>query len=335
MGISARILSAFILICTLSNSVNANDVITIKMSILAPEGSAWVNEFKNMNEELKKTINGRVQFKIYPGGIMGDDDVVLRKVRVGQLDGACLTSRGMYKIYPDFRVLTLPGLFKSDAEIDHVIRELTPDIVKAYQDLGFMTLGITGVGFTFMYSQKDIQNTDDLKRSKAWLWENDPVMQALYTEANVTPISLGVGDVLTALQTGLLDTVFNTPTGMLSLQWFSKINYMTDLPLSYAFGGFLVSEKSWQRIPDDCKDIIRETVNRHMNQLTDQIRIEDKRAIEVITGRGVKLSSPSPDFRQSVEGFAGKTRQKLTQEGSSSQFIEKINQILSEMPRSN
>mgnify|MGYP000932187181 CR=1 FL=1 len=308
----------------------AESSVVLKMSILAPEGSAWVNQFKSMNEELQKAIGGQVQFKIYPGGIMGDDDVVLRKIRVGQLDGACLTSRGLYKIYPDFRVLTLPGVFRSDSEIDVLLQKLTPDLIKSYQDLGFETLGFTGVGFTYLYSQKDIRNTDDLKKSKAWLWENDPVMKALYAAADVTPVSLGVGDVMTALQTGLLDTVFNTPTGILSLQWFSKINYMSDLPLSYSFGGFLISDKAWQRVPENLREPVREIVSRHMKNITDQIRLEDQRAIEVIKGRGVQMTTPSEDFRKNVESISADARKTLIDSDSSKILLEKIITIVGE-----
>ncbi len=311
--------------------VAAESACVLKMSILAPDGSAWVNEFKSMNEELMKAIDGQVQFKIYPGGIMGDDDVVLRKIRVGQLDGACLTSRGLYKIYPDFRVLTLPGLFRSDSEIDALIQQLAPDLNKTYRDLGFEALGFTGVGFTYMYSQKDIQNTDDLKKSKAWLWENDPVMKALYRAADVTPVSLGVGDVMTALQTGLLDTVFNTPTGILSLQWFTKVSYMSDLPLSYSFGGFLLSEKAWQRVPENLRETVREIVSRHMKNITDQIRIEDQRAIEVIKGRGVQIRAISDDFRKNIEVITASARQSLIDGDSSKMLLDRINGIVGEL----
>ncbi|MBN1356084.1 TRAP transporter substrate-binding protein DctP [bacterium] len=290
--------------------VSTNDI-TLKIATIAPDGSPWIKEFQKMAEEVRDLTGGQVKFKIYPGGILGDDDVVIRKIRVGQLDGAMLTGGGLSSIYDGFRAFALPRMFFDIVEVDHALQKLRPDLATEFRKAGYEPLGFAGIGFTYMFTRQPMPNASALKKAKAWLLENDPVMKAIYQVAGVTPVSVGIGDVMTALQTGLLDCVFNTPSGVLALQWFTKVNIMTDIPLTYSIGGFLVSSKSWNKIPEGNQRIVQERVSTHLEQITANGRKEDERALSIISQRGVEIQKPTPELRMDFERISKSVRLSL------------------------
>jgi TRAP-type transport system periplasmic protein len=308
----------------------AQKPITLKISTLAPEGSPWVNEFQALNKEVQELSGNRLKFKIYPGGILGNDDVIIRKIRVGQLDGATFTSIGLCKIFKDFQALTLPRLFNNTSEVDHIIGKLQPDMQRIFRDSGYEPLGFTGLGFTYMFTQKEIPNAKAMKSTKAWLLENDPVMKAIYKAAGVTPISVSIGDVMTALQTGLLDTVFNTPSGLLALQWFTKVDNMIDVPLTYSLGGFLVSNRAWNKLPEDLQTIVRDQVNIHLENITRNSRNEDQRALEIMVQRGLVIKTPSAELMTDFSTISKTARNSLVGKEVTPEMFEKINTLLSE-----
>jgi len=287
------------------------ETVRIKLATLAPEGSIWLEEINELNRSLDEQTGNRIRFKVYPGGIMGDDDVVLRKMRVGQLDGALFTTGALAKINPQLHALAFPGLFTSFEEVDRYLETGTPMIRQLLKDEGYEIIGLMGLGFTYMFTRETIEDADDMSRAKAWLWDNDIIMKTMYDHAGITPVSIGISDVMTALQTGLLDTVFNTPTGILSLQWFNRVDRMIDIPLTHAFGSFLLTRRGWSKVPDDLKPMVRKLVEKHAAEITRKTREEDQKARKVLRDRGLQIQSPSGPliqtfkkiFRQSVESL--------------------------------
>jgi len=323
--ISILLIFAF---CMLNTSSISAKTITLKLATMAPEGSIWMQEIDTLNADLEKATGGKVKFKVYPGGIMGGDDVVFRKIRVGQLDGALVTTNGLSKLNEDFYLLTWPGLFKSYDEVDYFLREQSGFFNEHLQDKDFEALGVMSLGFTYTYTSLSIQNFDDMKQAKAWLWDNDPVMTTMYSQLGVTPVSVGIGDVMTALQTGLLNTVFNTPTGIVSLQWFTRINQMIDLPLTHSFGAFVLKTKSWNKIPQELQPIVRELVQSHAREITQKTRIEDDKARTVISSKGVSITEPSKALSDSLSNVFDKAIADLLRNSDNPGLYHSLNKEL-------
>ncbi|MBN1552632.1 TRAP transporter substrate-binding protein DctP [bacterium] len=311
-------------------SAENTDPIVLKIATLAPEGSVWWKELQMMNEEVQSKSDGRLKFVIYPGGTMGDDGTVLYKLYSGQLDGASFTGNGLMRIYKDFAALTLPQMFQTHAEVDYVLSQMDQELKSAFKKQGYEVLGFTGIGFTYVFSKNPITSAQEFQKSKAWLYENDPIMKALFKAAKVTPIPLGVGDVMTALQTGLVDTVFNTPTGILAMQWFTKVNTMTDIPLTHAFGAFLISNKSWEKLPEDLQSLILAQVQKHLDKITDQNRKEDKRALEIISERGVTIVEPTEKLQSDFQDISAKAIKSLTNATVSQKMVTRIESLVNE-----
>lgn len=327
-GVCAISIMLILAFCLLNPSTVCAKTTTLKLATMAPEGSIWMQEIDSLNASLEKATGGKVKFKVYPGGIMGGDDVVFRKIRVGQLDGALITTNGLAKLNQDFYLLTWPGLFKNYDEVDYFLRTQSGFFNDRLHDKEFEALGVMSLGFTYTYTSLSIQSFDEMKQAKAWLWDNDPVMTAMYSQLGVTPVSVGIGDVMTALQTGLLNTVFNTPTGIVSLQWFTRIKQMIDLPLTHSFGAFVLKTQSWNKIPEDLQPVVRELVQTHAREITRKTRAEDDKARTVMSDKGVTISEPSKSLSDNLSIVFDKAINDLLQNSDNPGLYHSLNKDL-------
>jgi TRAP-type C4-dicarboxylate transport system substrate-binding protein len=261
---------------------------TLKFATLAPEGSAWMNTFEQVKKEVLAATGGRLQMKVYPGGVLGEEKDVLYKIKVGQVDGAGFIGYGIGKICPDARALMVPFMFDNYEEVDSAFGKMTPYLEEHCLQNGFVALGWTEIGFSYLYSTQPVRSVEDLKRAKPWSIPNEQLLTELFKAGNISTIPVPVSDVLTALQTGLIETFFSPPLAAVAMQWYSKVKYWNDLRLAYTFGGLFVSKKSWDKLPEDIKSKVLEICHRRMKELTLQVRKSNEDAIKVIASSGVQ-----------------------------------------------
>ena len=247
----ASILTFFTLFCFLINGqlAQAAPKYLFKTASIAPKGSVWVDQFEKFSKEISDKTGGEVSFRIYPGGVMGDDLAMYRKMRVGQLHGGGFTMTGISTYIPDFRVMAIPFLFDSYGEIDHVRKGLLPTFKQQFRAKGLELISLTEVGFIYAMSTTPIDNLKDFQQSKNWIPTGDPISETYLNNLNITPVQLTIPDVLSSLQSGLIDTVYNSLYGSIVLQWFTKANYIVNLPYGYAYGVFAVDHKKFAKLP--------------------------------------------------------------------------------------
>ncbi len=293
---------------------------TIKVATLAPDGSTWMDIFHEMNAEVYEKTGQKVKFKVYPGGVLGSESDVIRKIRVGQVHGSAFTGSGLTEIYPDLRAMGLPLLFQTHQEFNYVLDKLQPRLEEEFGKKGYVILGWPQLGFTYCFSRKEIRSVEDLRKAKPWMWGNDPIMSTVFKEARVNPVSVDVGDVLTGLQTGLLDTAFNTPLGVIALQWFTRLETMTDLPLTYSTGGLLVTKKSFGKMPANLQQMVKDICEKHIDRLSRETRKEDKEAIEVFKKEGIRVIQPTKEGLQQFRELSSQVEKKLRGKDFSAEF---------------
>ncbi len=326
---------AFLIIALLGlpmqDSASAQEKVTIKIATLAPGGGDWMSHFRKAMKEIKQKTDGRVSVKIYPGGIMGNDATVLRKMRIGQLDGASFTAGGIASIYPDFQVLSIPLLFRNYKEVDYVRTKIDSIIMKNLEKKGYVPIFIADAGFVYMMSNKPISNLSSLKGIKVWIPEGDPIGRTVFELAGVPPIPLPITDVLTGMQTGLIDTVSSTPSGAMLLQWHSKVKYLTDIPILYAYGSLILSKKGYQKIPEKDRQIVREVIQEKMTKLSKSIRDYNVKSLEMLKQLGIKFITVTEKDRAEMEVFGEKVRGSLLDQNLfSKEIILTIKKTLSE-----
>jgi len=279
------------------HSAQAKAKYLFKIASLAPEGSVWASRFDDYAREVGEKTGGEVAFRVYAGGVMGDDRAMYRKMRIGQLQGGGFTMTGISEVVPDFRVLGIPFLFRSYDEVDQVIAGLFPKFQKEFNDSGLELQAMSEVGFIYTMSTKPMTSIDDLRHAKAWAPENDPVSQAFLKTIGISPIPLTIPDVLSSLQTGLIDTVFNSFYGSIVMQWFTKTSYITDAPFGYAYGGLVFSKSAFDKMPPAYADICRELAKKHFAKLLADTRKSNAEALVTLKKNGIKLVSiPESDL---------------------------------------
>lgn len=284
----------------------------LKIATVAPEGTTWMQVMREIDAAVRKETGNAVGFKIYAGGVQGDEMVVLRKVRSGQLHGGGLTGRGLGSIAPALRVMELPFLISSYAQVDQVRSTLNPRFEAIVHDAGYTVLGWADVGFVYVFSRQPIPDQASLKTAKMWLWEGDPLAEALFRAVGIVPVPLAITDVMTSLQTRLVDGVYSSPLGCLSLQWFSRVAYYTDMPLTFATGAVVVSNAAWESVPAQHRATVQRICAEKLAALSGRARQEDAEALVQIEKNGVRKVPVSAAERARFEAIGRSVWQEET-----------------------
>jgi TRAP-type transport system periplasmic protein len=266
----------------------------IKLATLAPENSSLMHVFNEMNTELLKETGGKVGFKIFAGFVLGDEEDVLRKLRVGMVHAAAFTSSALTDVNHDLRALLVPFLFDNYQEVDHVMGKLEPDLKRVFSERGFEVLGWPELGFLYFMSTTPISSLNDVKGKKVWGKSNAPMLQAIMEKIGVSMVAINAPDVLMALQTNLVEVVYNSPYYALITQWYTQIKYLTDTPVTYVAGVLVMDKKFYAKIPAPLQETLQKVSARHLKRLVEQTRKDNAEALEIIYKRGVKKVTPDP-----------------------------------------
>ena len=309
-------------------ALGAEKPFLIKIGTLAPEGSSWVKAFNTINAEVMKKTGNTVQLKIYAGGVLGDEMDMLRKLKIGQIQGVALTSAGLSSLFREMDVLQVPFLFQSYEEVDAISKKIDPFLRKGFEDNGYVLLGWSEAGFVYLMSTVPVASVADLKKHKVWIWEDSPMSKAIFDEAGVKAIPLTIPDVLVGLQTGLVEVVYAPPSGAISLQWFTKIKYLTDVPLIYLAGGVVVKKDIFKQIPQPSQNFILESFQQRQDQLKTITRNENREAIKVMVKNGVKIITPSKDQIEEYKRLSNRAMGHIGGQTFSKKVLDEVTSLL-------
>ena len=299
------------LLASLLLSSSASQALDLKIATLAPDGTAWMQELRKGAEEITRRTDGRVAFKFYPGGSMGSDRGVLRKIRAGQLHGGMLTAGALSEIYPDTQLYTLPFLFHSYEELDYVRARMDKTIAQGIEAHNFVTFGFSDGGFAYLMSNSPIRRVDDLKGHKIWVPEGDDISRAMFETLGVSAIPLPLTDVLTGLQTGLITTLGSSLGGAIALQWHTKVKYVADVPVIYLYGLLAWEKKVYARLSAPDQTVVREVMERVFTGLNRQNRLDERNAREALRRQGIEFLALAPEELTRLRAAADQTIERL------------------------
>ena len=295
--------------------------VVLKIATLPPEGSGWMIAMREGAKEIAQKTDNRVRFKFYPGGIMGDDKAVLRKIRIGQLHGGILTSGSLSKYYHDILVYNLPMVFKSFGEVDYVRKRMDRLIIDGLEKGGFVIFGLADGGFAYLMSTTPVKNNDDVRKNKVWIPENDEFGLATFKIMGSTPIPLPLAEVRTALQTGLINTVTASAIGAIALQWYTQVNYITDTPLMYVCGLLAIDKKAFKKISLSDQQVVRNVMSRIYRQFDRENRKDNIKALEALRKQGIKFVMPDDKTLEEWKELALEVTGNVIDSGRISQEI--------------
>ncbi|MFW5969760.1 MAG: TRAP transporter substrate-binding protein DctP [Halofilum sp. (in: g-proteobacteria)] len=289
---------------------------TLKIATAVPAGTAFVKELRKAGDTIAERTDGRVELKLFPGGVMGNDEAVLRKIRIGQLHGAVITANTLKKIHPDAQVYSLPFVFRDRGEVEYVRERIDPVIRERIRSEGFVVTGISEGGFTYLFSKDPIDSVDDLGDARVWVPQGDEITGRMFDSAGSQTVSLPLSDVYTSLETGMIDTVAINPSGAIALQWHTGVSHFTNAPLLFLVGMMVVDERALEKLDEADRETVQEILEDTFKRL-DEITAEDNReALEALESRGISAVEPArpPDERE-WESIARETLRSLEEEG--------------------
>lgn len=268
---------------------------TFKIATIAPDGLSFMKKVRAATKLIESETQGRVKFKIYPGGVQGDDQTVLRKIKIGQLHGGMVAAGSLTKFYPDLQVYNLPLSFRSYAEVDYVRQYLDSVIIKGLKEAGMVTFGLTETGFAYILSNTPVKSLADVLKLKAWVPDSDPTVLNLIRSFGISPIPLKFADVLPGLQTGLIDAVASPPVIVIAMQWHDQLKYLTELPIMYIYSLLMLDRKAFNQISNADQGTVEVILSRVFAEIGRENREDNVSAYNVLLDRQIEVVSPSAE----------------------------------------
>ena len=280
-----------ILVIILFLSIGFSRKTVIKLATLAPEGSEWHGMLLSMGQEWKKATKKSVNLRVYPGGIIGDERDMVRKMRIGQIHAAAITTEGLTEIVPEFSAYYVPLAFQDSEDIMAVTESLLPDLEKKLEDQGFKLLHLGELGWAYWFTSKPIKTPSDLKAMKIFTWAGDFKWERLWEKAGYNPVPLASVDILSGLQTGLINSFSTIPLYALSQQSFGIANHMLDLKWGILMAGIVIDKRVWQKISKKYQENLIGITKSIQNKQKNLNKNAEQESIKAMQEYGLKVHS--------------------------------------------
>jgi len=309
--------------------------VVVKIGSPAPAGSPWDKALKKIASGWKSATGGQVQMKIYPGGIAGDEPDMIRKMRFNSLQGAALTSIGLNLIAPDVMSLSIPFLIRDDDEFNYVLSKVEPVLLERMEKEGFRVVTWTMAGWVYFFSKKPATTPGQLKQMKLAAGEENPTNEQAWKSLGFDILQVPIHEVLPALNSGMIEACYIVPLGAAAYQWFGIANHMMDLPISPVLGSIVVSNKTWNRIPEKYHEELIEIADEAAEELYYETLDLEKDAIKIMLENGLIINNVSDrdkqiwwtEFQKGFDLVVGKT--------FSRDFYDRITSLVKQYRRAN
>ena len=334
--IFTAVLMAMISPCGNCHAAEQEAKVVIKMAAIAPKGSNIANVFEEIGKQVWEKTNHEVAFKIYWGGVQGDEKDVLRKMRLGQLQGGGFMGATLGTIVPEVRVTEIPYVFWNSGEVDYVRSQLESSMTKQFADKGFVVLGWMDLGFIYSFSKVPITSLEVARKQKWWTMEGEPMGRAMFDALGISPISLSLSDVATALSTNLIDCAPSTTFGAVAFRWYTRFKYMDGFPSTSILGATLINKDIWDKISPGSQKIILDIARKEHEKIVSTIRQDNAKSLALLKKSGVRVvrsdegSAKDGDY---ILAAAKKVREGLVGKLYSQELLDRTFALLAEYRR--
>lgn len=294
MIIFRKFLLAAFIFCLMSQLIWARKIV-IKMATLAPEGTEWHGLLVELGQQWKVVTDGDVRLRIYPGGVVGDERDMIRKMRIGQIHGAAISNEGMTEINPYFTTFYMPMMYQSYDEVDFVRDRLSNELLNKTEENGFKILTMVDVGWAYWFSTEPIYTPDDLKNNKIFIWAGDYKSAQLYEKHGYQPVPLAMTDVLSGLQTGLITSLGFNPLYALAQQLFGIADNMLDMKWGNLTAAIIIDLKTWNKIKPEYQESMLSVAKSIGDGFQQKNRYDSDKSVEVMKKYGLKVNTPTPE----------------------------------------
>lgn len=281
--------------------------VTLKLGTLAPDGSAWHNLLKEMAADWKKISGGKVNLRIYAGGVAGNEGDMVKKLHIGQLHAAAITVIGLHDIDSASQAISTPGMINTDNEWSCVFEKLAPYFDKRLADKGFVVLAWGDTGWVNIYSKRDGKVPADFKGMKMFAWAGDPHSVKAWEVAGFQPVVISATDMLPSLSTGMIEGFANSPIMAMTARWYEQAPNMVDAKWGRLPGATIIKKDVWEKIPEDIRPKLLESARRTGKKIDAAVAQMSADAINAMKKNGLKVHSLNDAQKAEWQKLAEKT----------------------------
>jgi len=292
-----RIILAVLLIFLVS-PLFAQRKITIKMASPIPESTPWGRFLNQMASDWKKITNGEVDLIIYHNGVAGTESDVVRSLKLNQLQGAVLSTLGLYEISPEIMTLSCPFLIRSDNELDLVLAEVIGGLEEKINSKGYFTLAWARVGWVKFFSKSPVFVPADLKKQRLGANADQAELNHVFKAMGFQVVPVERNDILIALSSNMVEAVFQSPVAVGSTQAFGLAKNMASLNVAPFLGGLIFNQRTWRSIPDKYKPQMIDAVRKNEARLDLEVRRLEDDMIKTMGNYGLKVNQLDPQQEQ-------------------------------------
>jgi TRAP-type C4-dicarboxylate transport system substrate-binding protein len=309
--------------------------LTIKIGSSAPKRSPWDRALEELSRKWSAITNGLVKLKIYPGGIAGNEEDMIRKTRMGILGGAVITNRGFINLDPDIYALNVPFLITSEGELNYVLEKMNPTFEKTIEKKGFKVIIMFMAGWIHFFSKKPVNYPDDLKRHKLAFTTGEPEMAQAWKKSGYQIVPTDLKDLLMALQSGMVNAFFLPPLVAGPGQYFPLAPHMSVQRIAPLIGGMVLSEKTWNSIPEQYRQKMMAVALKMSGELYEKTVNLEKEAVEAMKKHGLKIVKFPDDSLEKWRHASAKGMDQLIGKTFSKKIYDRIIHYLEEYRKKN
>jgi TRAP-type C4-dicarboxylate transport system substrate-binding protein len=288
------------------------DNVELRIATLAPTGSPWMEVLDRASAEIESKTEGRVKIKYFTGGQLGDERDYIRKINLGQIDGAAVTAIGLAMIDPSILVLQLPMLFETQEEVDYVANKMWPHFQKKFEAKGFRLAERGELGWIYLLSKTKVTSLADLRKLKICTMGADVLGGTIVDKLGVTAVPVSVPEVDSALTSGKINACLNSPLGAIALQWHTKVKYMSARPLVFAIGATVMSLDAVKKISPEDRAKIEAIAKGSQKKARAVIRRANDDAQKTLVRKGIQIVDVPDAMVQELTAIAGDVQAALT-----------------------
>lgn len=305
----------------------------IKLGSLAPEGSPWDKALRRIAADWNTVSNGRLTVRVFPGGIAGDEPNMVRKIRINQLQAAAITGVGLGSIVDDIYAVQLPLLIRTTEEMEYVMAKMEPTLNRMLEEQGFKMVAWFLAGWAHLFSKAPAVTPGEVKRLKLQVDYSAPAITQAFKELGFRVVPISSTEVLTALQSGMIEAFLLTPLTAAAMQWFGLAKNMMEMPMAPMISGIIISERVWDRIPDDLKPKLLAVVEEHLLTLGRESAALEDQAVAIMLANGLKINPVTPQVEEQWERLMSKGLDLITGKVVSAEMLEEVETHLKEYRR--
>jgi TRAP-type C4-dicarboxylate transport system substrate-binding protein len=313
-----------LLLFVIAGTASGQSPVVIKLGTIAPAGSIWHDALLETRQHWREISDGEVELRIYAGGVLGGEAEMVRKMQRRGLDAIAISGSGLPLVDNIVSCLNLPLLFNSYEELEYVRDSVSVELEQSLEAGGYKALSWSEAGWVQFFTKSPVSTPDDLRELRLWTATGAPETERLFKQLGFRVVSLPATDMLTGLQTGLIEAIDVPPLFALLDRSFEVASYMTELKFAPLNAATVITLSAWQRIPSEYQPELLRAVQEVARTMRGEIRRGEQEAIDEMITRGLTVVSPDASAITAWRETAHGAYSELACAGQYPELFEKI-----------